>query len=277
MDHAAEISRTNPTCFLFLIDQSGSMSDQMSGTTKKKADGVADAINRLLKNLVIRCSKPEVRDYFDIGVIGYGNAAGPAFGGQLAGRALVPISEVATKPARMEDRIQKVEDGAGGFIEQSVKFAVWFDAVASNGTPMCEAFRQANQLLRDWVAQHPGSYPPTVINITDGESGDGDPTGDAKALTALSTSDGGVLLFNCHISSAGAASVEFPDSEDGLPDENAKLLFRISSKLPESLRKAAAAAGYSFGSEARGFVFNADLVKLIEFLNIGTKPADGLR
>ena len=32
---------------------------------RKKADGVADAINRLLQNLVIKCAKEEgVRDYF---------------------------------------------------------------------------------------------------------------------------------------------------------------------------------------------------------------------
>ncbi len=40
MSYSAEISRNNPTCFLFLIDQSGSMNDPWSGGTfKKKADG----------------------------------------------------------------------------------------------------------------------------------------------------------------------------------------------------------------------------------------------
>jgi hypothetical protein len=40
-------------------------------TNRKKADALADAINRLLQNLVIRCAKEEgVRDYFYVGVIG---------------------------------------------------------------------------------------------------------------------------------------------------------------------------------------------------------------
>ena len=53
MSYSAEISRGNPTCFLFLIDQSGSMEDtfggEYSGSTKAdtKADAVANAINRL--------------------------------------------------------------------------------------------------------------------------------------------------------------------------------------------------------------------------------------
>jgi hypothetical protein len=115
MPYVAEISRANPSCFLFLIDQSGSMADLSPGESKRKADGVADAINRLLQNLVIRCAKEEgIRDYFSIGVIGYGAHAGPAFSGSLAGRELVPISEIGNMPARVEERTKKVDDGAGG-------------------------------------------------------------------------------------------------------------------------------------------------------------------
>src|ERR687888_964136 len=98
MPYIAEISRVHPSCFLFLIDRSGSMGDPFSGGTegKSKADGVADAINRLLQNLVIKCAKSEgVRDYYHVGVLGYGDRIGPAFEGALAGQDLVPISQVA--------------------------------------------------------------------------------------------------------------------------------------------------------------------------------------
>src|SRR5437667_1941737 len=106
MPYTAEISRSNPTCFLFLIDQSGSMADVFPGEgAKKKADGVADAINKLLQTLVIRCAKEEgVRDYFHVGVIGYGSSVGPAFGGALSNQELVPVSEIANSPARVEER-----------------------------------------------------------------------------------------------------------------------------------------------------------------------------
>jgi len=98
MPYSAEISRKNPTCFLFLIDQSGSMNDPFgTGESKKrKADGVADAINNMLRELGIRCAKDEgIRDYFHVGVIGYGSHVGPAFGGSLRGKDLVFISQVA--------------------------------------------------------------------------------------------------------------------------------------------------------------------------------------
>ena len=73
MSSPVEISRTNPTCLVFLIDQSHSMDRTVGGQAgKKKAEGVADALNRLLQNLVLKCAKADgVRDYFHVGVVGY--------------------------------------------------------------------------------------------------------------------------------------------------------------------------------------------------------------
>ena len=276
MTYTAEINRANPSCFLFLIDQSGSMADQFGGKAggREKAEGVADAINCLLQNLIIKCTKSEgVRDYFELGVIGYGTSVGPAFSGALSGRDLVPTSQVATHPARVEERTRKVEGGAGGFVEQRVKFPVWFDSVANGETPMCQALDRAYQILSVWVQQHPGSYPPIVINITDGEATDGDPTEAAQRLMNPSTKDGNTLVFNCHISSKSAAPVLFPNSVEGLSDEFARLLWKMSSVLPDSLRQAAQGEGFQVGAQARGFAFNADLVDVIRFLDIGTRPS----
>ena len=71
--YSAEISRANPTCFVFLLDQSRSMEDRIGGEdgAQSKEDVVADAINRLLQELAIKCAKEEgVRDYFYVSVIG---------------------------------------------------------------------------------------------------------------------------------------------------------------------------------------------------------------
>ena len=47
MPYVSELSRTNPGCFLFLIDQSSSMAEPFGAQPEKpKAEGVADAINR---------------------------------------------------------------------------------------------------------------------------------------------------------------------------------------------------------------------------------------
>lgn len=276
MPYVAEISRTNPSCFLFLIDQSGSMRDSFGADSgKRKADGVADAVNRLLQNLVIKCAKTEgVRDYYHVGVIGYGHRPGPAFAGPLAGRELVPVSEVAASPARVDERAKKVDDGAGGLVDQTIKFPIWFDPVANGGTPMCQALRRGATVLQGWLDQHPDSFPPIVINITDGEATDGDPSGPARELTNLSSTDGNVLLFNLHLSSHKSTPVEFPDSEENLPDAYARLLFNMSSKLPEYMRGMAQEEGFMVSENTRGFVFNADIVSVIRFLDIGTRPSN---
>ncbi|GIK72545.1 MAG: hypothetical protein BroJett021_15330 [Chloroflexota bacterium] len=277
MPYQAEISRSNPSCFLFLIDQSGSMEDPFAGgeSSRRKADLLADAINRLLQNLVIKCAKEEgIRDYFHVGVIGYGARVGPALGGQLAGRELVPISDIGNLPARIEERKKKVEDGAGGLVEQTIRFPIWFDPVYHGATPMCQALTLAHDILARWLPQHPDSFPPIVINITDGEATDGDPSTAADALRSLGASDGNVLLFNVHLSSKGARPIEFPASADQLPDQHAQLMFELSSPLTPYMRTVAQQEGYTVAEGSRGFVFNADMISVIKFLDIGTRPSN---
>lgn len=275
MSYVAEISRVNPSCFLFLVDQSGSMADPWGrDTQKRKCDAVADAMNRMLSNLVIKCTKSEgVRDYFHVGIIGYGGRVGPALEGATTATQLVPISKIANAPVRVEERSQKVPDGAGGLVEQRVKFPIWFDPVANGGTPMCEALGLAHQVCEGWISEHASGFPPTVLNITDGEATDGDPSPQADRLRSLATVDGNALLYNAHISSNPAVPVEYPDGEEGLADQFARLLFRMSSTLPPHVASAARQEGLTVSDAARGFVFNADMVTLIRFLDIGTRPS----
>lgn len=282
MSYTAEISRVNPACFLFLIDQSLSMADPFggSGAHKRKSEEVADAINRLLQELVIKCAKSEgVRDYYHVGVIGYGGRVDSALHGALSGAAngrdLVSISHVADHPLRVEERIRRMDDGAGGLVEQTVKFPVWFDPVANGSTPMCQALERAHRGVSAWLADHPDSFPPIVINITDGESTDGDPEAGMAALKALRSSDGDVLLFNIHLSSRpNAVPLIFPDSARDLPDHHAVTLFNGASPLPEFMHPLAREYGMPVTAQSRAFVMNADLVALIQALDIGTRPAN---
>ena len=59
MAYSAEISRNNPSCFLFVIDQSGSMADNYVSVNKPKSEALSDVINRMLQQLVIKCAKSE--------------------------------------------------------------------------------------------------------------------------------------------------------------------------------------------------------------------------
>lgn len=279
MPYTAEISRTNPSCFLFLVDQSASMVKGFGAQRGRiKAQGVADAINRLLQNHCLKCAKSDcIRDYFHVGVLGYGATVGPAFGGALAGQPLVPVSAIADRPLRVEQRTRQTDDGAGGLVEQKVKFPVWFEPTAEGKTPMCQALTLARQHLAGFLKTYPNCYPPLVVNVSDGMATDGNPEAAATALRDLTSQDGPVLLFNAHLSSRVERPVEFPDREEGLPDDYARLLFRMSSRLPVKVQDAARAEGYPANDATRGFVFNADLVSVIRFLDIGTKVAQNVR
>src|SRR3954451_5158969 len=110
MPYTAEISRTNPTALIFLLDQSSSMYEGFGRhPEKRKADGVADALNRLLQNLVLKCAKANgVRDFFHVGMVSYGGRVDSAFRGALAGSTLVPVSKIADNPWRVEVRTRQV-------------------------------------------------------------------------------------------------------------------------------------------------------------------------
>lgn len=275
MPYDAEISRANPTAFLFVVDQSGSMADRWGGGDSK-AQFTSEALNRLIYELVTKCAKDEgVRDYFDVGVMGYhGGSARDALG-FIGGALLRPISVVSDTPLRVEDRQKQVPDGAGGLVPQSVRFPVWFDPVADGGTPMRAALTMAAEAMAAWCDEHPTAFPPCVIHITDGESTDGDPRTEAEAIRSLGTDNGQVLLCNLHISSAAGARVMFPAAlGDGPADAHARGLFEMSSELPELMVQAAESMGYAMRPGARGYGYNGGFEDLIAFFNVGTRPAN---
>ncbi len=271
--YSAEISRYNPTAFLFLVDQSGSMDYNMSNGISK-AQMLSDVVNKTIANLIVRCTKSEgTRDYFDVGVIAYGGevVVNP-LKGELSKSIFNKISNIEENYLRIEDRVEKIDDGMGGYIEQIIPFPVWLEPKANGRTPMCQAAQLAAEELVAWCKKHPDSFPPTVLNITDGEATDGAPEKVLTLLSQLKVKDGPVLLFNLHLCQGEATPIQFPSAQDDLKmNEFAKILFRCSSILPEHIVKFAEEKGYKIEKDARGFIFNADPEDLAQFFDIGTR------
>jgi len=80
-------------------------------------------------------------------------------------------------------------------------------------------------------------------------------------------------LFNVHLSSQRGAPIEYPSNAEVLPDKFAQQLFQMSSLLPESMLNLAKKESMNATTGSRGFVFNADMVAVIKFLDIGTRPS----
>lgn len=244
------------------------MQDPIGGKdgTTNKAQGLADAVNGILLDIVMRCSEgTTIREYFDVGVLGYGDGKGsvsPALSGALAGKEIAPISQIGLYPLRFQERTIN---------GQNYSYPVWVEPVAGADTPMCAALQRCQGIIQGWIRRHRKAFPPIVIHITDGESTDGDPTRQARKLINLYTDDGNVLLFNCHLSSSNSPPIVFPERVENIPDAYGQQLFGMSSVLTPFMQQAARSLGYLVTAQSRGFIFQADLSNVIHFLDIGTR------
>jgi hypothetical protein len=278
--------------FVFLLDQSGSMEDPIGGNNnagRRKMDELATAINSWLQNMSIRATGSEgVKHWMDVALIGYrtDQQANPIIASPLLGalgekakpenenRLVFPISEIAENPGDKVNRMKEFfDDESGELMKVPEEALVWVAPKAEGGTPMCTALHRVYEVVEQWIAVpgHEQSFPPIVIHITDGECSEGDPLPYAEPIMELETQDGQVLLFNCHLSMSQADPIFFPPNDETLPDNYAKLLFKMSSPFPEKLFQAGVAQGFNLQPGARGMAFNADMVTLIKFLDMGTR------
>ncbi|OEJ64949.1 hypothetical protein [Magnetovibrio blakemorei] len=286
MAYSQEICRDYPGAFLFLVDQSRSMHKPFgvdgAGKPVERATVVAEALNSTLEEIVNRCMRDEgVSDYFDVGIIGYGKTSRPAFcwQGSLAGRGMVPISEVADNAIVETKEIETLVRDQ--IVKETVTVSRWVEPVAAESTPMNGALQLARAAIQDWIFRHPKSFPPIVINITDGMANDvsseEELLNSARRLTSLKTTDGNVLMVNCHISDNTARPVVFPWNALELPDDTyAKLLFEMSSEMPDRYRSVICEIfdrDLSSTPAIRGMAFNADAMALVKLLDIGTRQA----
>ena len=94
---------------------------------------------------------------------------------------------------------------------------------------MCAAFDLAGQVASGWIGAHQDSFPPIVINVSDGKATDGDPAEWAQRLRGLRTLDGELLLFNINLSSDARKPITFPSDARDLPDDYGRQMFSLSS------------------------------------------------
>ena len=278
-------SRTTPGCIMLLVDRSDSMKQQWGNSGLTLAEGAARAINKLLLELCVKSTKEHggaMRRYFYCGILGYGFCPGTggegvevALPGPLADRGIVPLPDLADHPIAVRE-----EPSVDAVLSRS-RVPAWIDPYYGFRTPMCQAIATAGSYLYGWANAFPNSFPPIVINITDGMVTDSPYDGAdiatwAQRLTTIATSDGPTLLFNIFLSPTPGNGVWFPASPASLPQPGPGL-FSISSEMPRPMVDNARSAQVQVGPGARGLVFNADLAMLVKFLEIGTRVTVGDR
>lgn len=279
--YTAQITRNTPTAFIFMVDHSVSMdrTTNLFGEEMTMAEAASRIVNQQINELVLRCIKSnEVRHYYDIAVIGYGQDAYYAWNGDLEGRKFVSPEELRDNPykkitVREEKRTRK------GTTVREVEKVQWMEARHDGSwTHVDKAFDLVHGLLDEWMSEHHDKdcYPPTIINITDGEF-NGAPTSyvlqQATELKSMFTNDGNVILFNIHFTpSKSADEVICPVSKDELGNNSyAKTLFDMSSLLPLRYNDDIAR---NLNDDRKGrhvaMGVNADATALIKLMDIGT-------
>lgn len=279
--YTAQITRNTPTAFIFLIDQSVSMQKYTTlyGEEMPMAEAVARIVNHQLNELVLRCIKgSETRDYYDIAIIGYGENAYSGWKGELEGRDFVKPSELKEHPYK-KITIKKETRTRKGVKVVEVEEVQWIEAEATQGwTRVHLAFEKAKGLLDEWMEKHHDKdcYPPTIINITDGEFNGATKEyvlQQANELKSMFTNDGNVILFNIHISANKAVCVTCPASKDEVSFSSlATTMYEMSSLLPMrySDRIADLRGDGTPNNRYTAMSINADMSTLIQLMDIGT-------
>lgn len=279
--YTAQITRNTPTAFIFLIDQSVSMQKYTTlyGEEMPMAEAVARIVNHQLNELVLRCIKgSETRDYYDIAIIGYGENAYSGWKGELEGRDFVKPSELKEHPYKKITTKKETRTRKGVKVVE-IEEVQWIEAEATQGwTRVHHAFEKAKGLLDEWMEKHHDKdcYPPTIINITDGEFNGATKEyvlQQANELKSMFTNDGNVILFNIHISANKAVCVTCPASKDEVSFSSlATTMYEMSSLLPMrySDRIADLRKDGTPNNRYTAMSINADMSTLIQLMDIGT-------
>ena len=279
--YTAQITRNTPTAFIFLIDQSVSMQKYTTlyGEEMPMAEAVARIVNHQLNELVLRCIKgSETRDYYDIAIIGYCENAYSGWKGELEGRDFVKPSELKEHPYKKITTKKETRTRKGVKVVE-VEEVQWIEAEATQGwTRVHLAFEKAKGLLDEWMEKHHDKdcYPPTIINITDGEFNGATKEyvlQQANELKSMFTNDGNVILFNIHISANKAVCVTCPASKDEVSFSSlATTMYEMSSLLPMrySDRIADLRGDGTPNNRYTAMSINADMSTLIQLMDIGT-------
>lgn len=278
--YTAQITRNTPTAFIFLVDQSVSMKriTTLNGEQMSLAEAVARIVNNQINELVYRCIKTtEVRHYYDIAIIGYGHEVYSGWNGVLAGRDFVSPEELKNNPFKKITVKEEKRTRKGTMIKEIDKVQ-WLEARCDgNWTHVHQAFDKAKALLDQWMQEHHDKdcYPPTIINITDGQFNHATReqiVQQTNELKAMFTNDGNVLLWNIHITPNHLEQVLLPIGKEELKgDKYSELLYDMSSLLPTRYNQAISdIRGDSVDSRHVAMATNTDMSTLIQLMDIGT-------
>ena len=238
----------SPALVIYLIDASYSMNDPCGSTTK------IDVVNRALKDAIKDMVRRSIRD------------------GVVQRRYKVAIFAYSTEVVDVLDGIRDLPD----LVRHGVPAII-----AGGETDTHVGFSAVEFLLKANLEKFQSSPAPLVCHLTDAlVTAASDPSPVVKRIQAMAVNDGPVLVENVYVADKMLRSSVRDWREWGgvlkanqLTNEYAKMLFHLSSPLPETYRQNINNYGYNLQRGAALFFPGAhtDLVRLAFAISTATQ------
>jgi hypothetical protein len=283
--YSQEITRQHRTAFILALDRSGSMQESVRFGKKvmSKAEAVSIIANALITELIDRCRRTDsLRNYYDVAVVGYSNDNIEMLLGRDGMLSIDDLSRISPRRRTLSDEEQLSEQNSAIFQHSLDE---WFTPHAEGNTPMYEAMLRVRDLAKEWCekSENRQSFPPVVINITDGEASDCDDNelrDICEQIKRIATDDGNVLLINIHISTDSTLpAIIFPMAEELTgAGRYSRLLAECSSVMPSAFDSAICEMkGRGATPPFFGMGYNASIIELLSMVNIGSRSVTNMQ
>ncbi|MBO7263928.1 MAG: hypothetical protein J6U93_05355 [Alistipes sp.] len=275
------ITRMSRSAVVIAIDSSISMQEwtMFYHTRMRKMDVATLIANFAIDELVMRSSRSgDMRDYYDIAVLQYsGDGIEPVIADEDNGMIHISALHDRIPQPICYNIVQQTEDGSQSTIPISLH--EWITPKAYGIAPMYEVLTHIKSLVSKWCDDpfNRKSFPPMVINITDGCCGDAEDSellDMASEIQSIGTKDGTTLLLNIYLANEADESdnILFPSVCDLFShDHDCQLLYNMSSTLPEELEyiiKDLSDCGRQ--RPYKCFARNASICEILALVDIGT-------
>jgi uncharacterized protein YegL len=278
MFYGQAINGVHKGLFVFLLDQSRSMSGELKGSSNRRMHLAATLTNAFIQNLCIQSTHADgYHDIADVAVLGYHTAGQgqvvvqSALAGPLAERELWSVRDLGEHPLRMDKKRHVIfDDETGAEMVTYADTPTWIMPRSLGDAPLNSALQRAAEIVEPWIAEHPQSFPPVVVLITGGENCEPDsPLPYTQYLRSLATKDGQTLVLVQYIA-VGSEPQHFPSQFEALSNDAARTLFLASSPLPSLILRRARREGFHVRPGTRTMTINEDLASFLKFLEWGT-------
>lgn len=278
MDYTQVISPEYRGLFIIAIDQSASMQEAFAHYSMivSKSEVASMVASALIDEIVMHSGKDnnicDTCPYCDIAVLGYsGSSAYPLLS---ENSFILPITYFEQhSPEIITRTFEYLRDG--DHLELVTEnYHEWITPHACGATPMADMFSLVNQIVYDWC-NNPSNYdsfPPIVLNITDGYDDTNTPDltqSKAEELKSNLTNHGHALLFNIFIDSDPETErLTFPNIDSIPANHPAEALATTASLLPERFHAIAKHYNPTAQPPYRAVCYNATILNIIPMLDI---------